>query len=383
MFGEIWALLRPHIVGALIGTILTFVFEEAIKAFFRSTWRKIKRLARIFVRKRTVFGEEFMLGKQKLPWIVIDGGHGEAYDPGDLECRYVKELVELPEEVQKLRKIVEEEQRQASASHLRAAWNGSRYYLHSFVIDREPGDERSRLKFIFGPSDYYNFLATSPVLDRPLNDALPGVTLRSKYLKDLDPWSKPVSFLAHSFGINLAVITRDEYMVFAQRSPGTFSRPGYWNVPVNEGLQRPFDNDETGAPDFFKAAARGLYEELGISLGRDYKEKPKFVSFGLDTQFYQFGLLGFIRIQLTLDELLAIRASGVKDKWEAVKVDAAKMELDKIVSFVRDHEPWAPSGLVCIFHTLVAILGKPIAVHRAFEQIGVKKITLEAPRLSA
>lgn len=70
MFGEIWALLRPHIVGALIGTILTFVFEEAIKAFFRSTWRKIKRLARIFVRKRTVFGEEFMLGKQKLPWIV-------------------------------------------------------------------------------------------------------------------------------------------------------------------------------------------------------------------------------------------------------------------------------------------------------------------------
>jgi hypothetical protein len=94
-------------------------------------------------------------------------------------------------------------------------------------------------------------------------------------------------------------------------------------------------------------------------------------------------LLGFIRIQLTLDELLAIRASGVKGKWEAVKVDAAKMELDKIVSFVRDHEPWAPSGLVCIFHTLIAILGKPIAVHRAFEQIGVKKITLEAPRLSA
>jgi hypothetical protein len=93
-------------------------------------------------------------------------------------------------------------------------------------------------------------------------------------------------------------------------------------------------------------------------------------------------LLGFIRIQLTLGELLTIRASGVKDKWEAVKVDAAKMELDKIESFVRDHEPWTPCGLVYIFHTLIAILGNPIIVHRAFEQIGVKKIALEAPRLS-
>lgn len=191
--------------------------------------------------------------------------------------RYIEEEPNIPEVVSNLRELIYKEKfegNEINSDRSLKIWNGKRYYLRSLNITREYDEEQPKLIFSFGPSDYLNFLATSLSLDREIEVEGKKTTLRNLYLENKDPWGPPISFLAHSFGINLAVITSDNYLLLAQRSSHVSSRPLVWNVAVNEGLQRPADKDSIGNPDFYKAAIRGVYEELGITLRESVEDWP-------------------------------------------------------------------------------------------------------------
>ncbi|NPV29983.1 MAG: hypothetical protein HPY58_10110 [Firmicutes bacterium] len=308
----------------------------------------------------------------KYGWVVLDTTNGRGYGKAQLVTRYVNEDAQLPDVLKKLRSETAAEILKSGETGVIRPWNGKRYYLKSFSITRTRDDERPRIHFEFGPSDYLNFLATSLNLDRELYVNDEKFTLRDKYLAGKDPYGKPVAFLAHSFGINLAVLTRDNYVLLVQRSVNVKSRPGLWNIAVNEGLQRPTDGDVNGNPNFYRAAIRGVYEELGVSITESDSDWPLFLSFGLDWELYQYAL-GRVRLNLTAKEILEIREVACKDKWESRELHPVIFSLKSLASFVREHYPWSPAGLVCLIHTLMMEEGLTIEkVMKEFAKAGIR-----------
>ncbi|MGB9887100.1 MAG: hypothetical protein ACPLRW_08895 [Moorellales bacterium] len=255
----------------------------------------------------------------------------------------------LPPEAVSFRQEVERRARLDAGFRI---WNGARWYLRSFRIAGR------RLVLEFGPSDYWNFRATSANLDRPFWKNGQEVTLRRLYLDGRDLSAVPVAFLAHSFGLVLAVVTADGFLVFQRRSPEVWTRAGVLTLGVNEGLERPADADASGAPDFHRAARRGVYEELGPLAGEALR-RLEFFSFGVDLEGYQHVLLGVVELNLILEELLASRISA-PDAWEGELV-AVPLDRASFARFVCEHTIWAPAALACAEEALLALLGPAIS----------------------
>ena len=136
---------------------------------------------------------------------------------------------------------------------------------------------------------------------------------------------------------------------------------------MNEGLSRTFDRGvSTQAPDVYRAAVRGIVEELGV---QNVEAKDiTYLSLGVDTKYSQWALLGKARIDKTADELTTWRSSGVKDKWENEEFVAIPFEIKDVVRFIAEHDPWTPASLPTISHTLISEFGrekvdKEIAAH--------------------
>lgn len=230
-------------------------------------------------------------------------------------------------------------------------WNGSIYALDRFVIGREPTNEDMTLDLWFRPSDYYTFLATNMSLREP--------ALRGKYLSDVD-WNETIPYFSNSFGVSLAVITTDGYILFTQRGKSVGTRPKVYDVGIVEGLSRPIDRGTSGeAPDVYRCACRGLSEELGLVEKRDFSVSDiLFLGLGLDTEYYMCGLRGVMKSHKTANEIIKNWQIGVKDKMENRKLFAIPFTLEDVCKFVFSHGPWGGGALMGIYHTLVYEFGR-------------------------
>lgn len=359
MNNNILSFIHSDAVNNFIWMFLGAVLDEPVKKTCRQIYRRGRRV--LFNIASSFNNSErkeicFFNATPRQGWVVLDNTNGKGYTRENLVTHYVEEAPNIPDVVADLRDLIYKDEFEKIMERPLKIWNGKRYYLRSFNITREYDEEQPKLIFSFGPSEYLNFLATSLSLDREIEFEGKNTTLRKLYLENYDPWGAPIPFLAHSFGINLAVITSDNYLLLAQRSSHVKSRPLIWNVAVNEGLQRPADKNSIGNPDFYKAAIRGVYEELGITLSEDL---PLFLSFGLDWELYQYGLLGRVRLNLTYKEVNECRELNSKDKWEG-KLYAIPFTLKHFADFVRHNASWSPAGLVCVIHSLMADEGLTI-----------------------
>lgn len=177
--------------------------------------------------------------------------------------------------------------------------------------------------------------------------------------------------LLNSFGVSLVVITSDHYTLLTQRGRNQGSRPGDYSISVSEGLGRPLDQGTHGlAPDVYRCACRGLAEELGLNEYDDFLPSDiVFLSFGVDTQYAQWGLRGIVKVKKQVQDIIDYWNAGVKDKMENTRLFPLKFELETLIPFIFSHEPWAPAGLVCLYHALVHEFGRK-KVHEAIEQFG-------------
>lgn len=236
-----------------------------------------------------------------------------------------------------------------------------------WTIDRTDVDEAPRLLFRFGPSDYLNFLAAQELL-REMDPDAPWHGL-SQLAQGWDPFQQPLPFMAHSFGINLVPITADGLAVVAKRGAVNRSRPRTWGVGVNEGLQRPADNNAQGAPDFYKAAARGIYEELGVTPGQS--DVIDFHSFGVDSELHQYALLGTVHLSLTAEELRDVRHVGVVDKWESEEIQLVPLDARRVAHLLHTVKPWAPAAVAALVHALVYEDGSAMRVAKKLTANGI------------
>lgn len=341
--------LIANLISAFVGLLMGVLFEEPLNHLKEVT---ISYCKHIFYRPPDISKskETFSFANIVTPWLVVDGDGKSIYTPETIRSHFDPQADSLPEDLLERKNQIHKQEEENRQKGLSFKWNGGTYSLDRFVISRDKEEEFLVLELFFKSSDYYTFLATNMGLDEE--------PLREKYFRDVD-WLKPTRFFSNSFGINLSVITADQSIIIAQRSGLVGSRPGTYNISVNEAISRSLDRSVEGhAPDIYRCASRGLVEELGLSEPNEFRSSDIiFLSFGVDTQYSQWGILGMVKVNKTANEILEWRNSGVKDKWENDKLYFIKFDLDSVVRFVLSHGPWTPNGLTCLYHTLIHEFG--------------------------
>jgi transcriptional regulator with XRE-family HTH domain len=295
--------------------------------------------------------EPFSFATLQTTWIVVEGDGTYQYASHNIQTHFEDKSEELPADLQAQKKQIEEDQINRRASGLPFHWNGKRYSLNRFIISRDGLEEHLVLDLWFTPSDYYTFLATNMSLDDRL--------LRRKYLLAVD-WSQPTPFFSNSFGTYLLVITADKKILLTHRGRELGSRPGEYNVSVCEGLSL-IDANESAlqAPSLYSCAERGLLEELGLQVQKDFEpEDIRFLSLGVDSWYSQWGVLGLVTTNRTAQEIINYRKNGVKDRLENAQIYAINYDVEEILAFVLRRRPWAPGGLACLYHALVFTFGR-------------------------
>jgi len=293
----------------------------------------------------------FSFGDLKTTWMVLDGDGIAEYTPATLQCHYDPQPSKMASEVEAEKEKIEQEQKQNKEAGKPFQWNGQNYNLFRVLISRESEEENMTLDLWFKPSDYYTSLATYRNLDKQ--------DFREKYFPDED-WLYPSPSFVNSIGVNLTVITADNHVILTQRSATQGVRPRMFSNSVSESASRPVDRGTTSlAPDLYRCASRGLFEELGLREGRDFASNDIiFLCFGADTQYGLYGPRGMIKTQRTSSEILRSWNNGVKDRMESKKLLALPFNPKDVVSFVLSHDPWFPGALPGLYFTLTHEFGR-------------------------
>jgi len=293
----------------------------------------------------------FSFGKLETALVVLDGNGIETYSPNNIRTFYDSRTVRFNEEIEQMRGRIEEEQAQNEINGNPFQWNGDVYHLAKYMLSRDPVHEHMKVSLWFHPTDYYTILAK--------NRCLKNNTFRERYILEYD-WEIPFSFLPIPVGIGLSLLTTDGYILFAQRDGNLGVRPRYFMTSVEEGLSRPLDRSTiSDAPDVYRCACRGLFEELGLIENSDFSVSDiLFLALGLDTEYYMCGLRGLMKLPKTAHEIMKNWQLGVKDKMENKKLIAVPFTPKDVCEFVFSHEPWGGGALMGIYHTLVHEFGK-------------------------
>jgi transcriptional regulator with XRE-family HTH domain len=293
----------------------------------------------------------FCFGNLKTTWTVLDGDGRAEYSPETLHCHYDSTLEKMALEIEEEKARIEQEQARNKAEGRPFQWNGLKYNLFKILISREPEEENMTLDLWFRPTDYYTSLATYKMLDNP--------GFRKKYFPEED-WLFPSPHVVNSIGTNITVLTSDDQVILTQRSATQGIRPQMFSNSMSESASRPVDRGTTSlAPDLYRCAGRGLFEELGLREEYDFASTNLlFLCFGVDTQYGLYGPRGMIKVQKTSAEILKGWNNGVKDKVESKKLFSLPFTPKDIASFVFSHHPWFPGALPGLYFTLVHEFGR-------------------------
>ena len=127
--------------------------------------------------------------------------------------------------------------------------------------------------------------------------------------------------MCSSFGTNAAVLTADNFFIFAKRSAQVGSRPNVWSSSANEALSRDLDNRGRSVPNLYDVMRRGIKEELAID-EEEYKLEMLIVQIEMET--HQWGASWLAKLHdLTGEDVIARRRRGVADKWEHSELNSS------------------------------------------------------------
>ncbi|MEV4891105.1 hypothetical protein AB0K48_17105 [Nonomuraea sp. NPDC055795] len=303
----------------------------------------------------TYQSEPFRLGPMRSTLLIVEGDGGHSIAQRDVRLVIANKMAEVPDEVAEWREAIVQEQARIKASGREPMWNGSNYAVDYVSVSRVPDVEDARISIGLQWSDYFTFLAAQQ-LDRPMRD---GQTLRSRYL-DGKTWSSVPPFISSSFGINVAVTTADDQIVFSKRSGQVGTQPNVWNSSANEGLSRELGSAGTQPPDLYRVAERGLEEELGILPGDC---ELQLLGITLDVKLHHWGCIFWGRLRKhTAEDWFARASRGVRDRYEHDSHDLVPFTPEAVIGKllrINDEDAWAPVVPALYFLTLVRRFGRP------------------------
>jgi hypothetical protein len=319
------------ILGSILGLVLSVLAEDYLKKRRERLQRRIVRA----IRARTLSPyrdvQTFRIGPLESPYLIYEGDGENVIAEQAVRCTVDDSFVDgIPSEVLEWRKEfadLQEERRRRGEHYF---WNGPNYALVSVIPDRIGIDESPGISLRFRHSDYYTFQATQR-LDTPLAD---GSTLRSRYLSG-DPFEAP-DFMRSSFGLNIAMVSADDYLIVTRRSDLVGSSPGLINSSANEGLSRSLDSNGRTPPSLYNVARRGVSEELAI--GAD-SYRLEMLAVTLDTQKHQWGAMFFAKAHdLTARDIQEQVSRGIPDRWEHKEILFIPHSIPDVLDFLLAEE---------------------------------------------
>ncbi|TFD97075.1 hypothetical protein [Jeotgalibacillus sp. R-1-5s-1] len=338
-----------------VNWLLTQFFGDAYqgvkKRFAKNVQRKIKEISNqnqpVIDDRGTLF-----LGKTETNF-VIGGGTGQvAYEPESVRTFYDDSFVELPDELNQIRTRIEQTEIAKQDEGLKHLYNTHQVTLVNAVHSNVDFIERGFPILHFKKSDYYSYQATVASLDQPI--ASDGTTIRQKYIDTIKDYQEPSPFLSQGVGIVLTVVTSDEKIVISHRKD-TGIRPHEMDVSVVEAIDP--DKDYTYDPnnrqkksiDLYSAAKRGLYEELGLDVQKD---EITLLGYGLDLEYYQWNVIGTAHINLTYDEVLRQKSSGIHGMNELKKIEAVDLDPKKVAQLLKNNKLWSTAQVALYWTTI-------------------------------
>jgi hypothetical protein len=205
------------IVAGLIELVLAVLFEDRARRIYgraRRYWWWLR--SRFDVEQLHHAREQFHVGSWKVSSVVVEGDPAHPMTPSQVTCRLDPTTLALPPDLEKRRQnIFAQQDKIAKANGLPEYFNGPMIALTDVRRSRTPGREDTLLHLVCQATDYYTFLATTLSLDE-ITDTETGPTVRQKYLRS-SQYDEPVPFLATSLGVNLALVTKDGYLMLVRR----------------------------------------------------------------------------------------------------------------------------------------------------------------------
>ena len=218
-------------------------------------------------------------------------------------------------------------------------------------------DERDGVELKLGATDY------------AICYALRRTEEGRKYFRALvNDWTPEKPFdpiIAQGLGVNVAIVSNDEQMIFGRRFENAGARPQELDVGAVEGFALK-DFDAAGRAEVPDVMVRGVSEEYGIST--EQLTDIKVLGFGYDLQWAQWNFLGLAWVDVPAQKIRR-RHKGLAvhglEYIDTIAVPATPNEVFEGLS----HEPkgvWS-CGLATAYYALVHLHGAD-AVEKAADQ---------------
>ena len=347
------------VVGAALGVVLAVTMQPLLTRHWQSAIAWIQRMwYRVTGRAISLpSAHSFVLAGRKHRFLIVDGDGEASYAPNTILCRVDTSAIHLPSEIQLRWSQIEAREAEKRRSGLPHQWNGPLFSLVRFAIGRTIPREDLELHLTLQLTDYWTFQATVASMDAQLPN---GETLRERYLRPMP--TDPIPFLAVGLGVAMVALTSDKKIILSRRSKASGVRAGELDISFVEGMHPELDRIGSGSgPDIFKTAVRGAKEELGADVGTG---DVKFLGFGVDTEYYQWNLLGLINIPLSAKDLLDRRTRGSGGKWETRDFLVLDSRPENLWTALRSEKLWA-TGWVAIYLALVHEFGRSLVEREA------------------
>lgn len=358
------------LVSGMIQILLAIAFEPTFRRYYRASRRRFLLIMNSLRNSPLpIPNDRFSVGPWEINVTILEGTPREPFLHEKITCHLEEEFLALPSELAELHDEVDMEQEIIEEQKGRRDFhNGAMVALIDYHQSYTHVIEDPTLFLRFKRTDYYAFLATAMKIDEiSPGSSSPAQTLRAKYL-GRGSYRKPNPFFATSFGVNVAVVTNDEYIVIGRRSDHRVSHyHGALAVPVMESVNPMRDRNPVGQLDVYEAASRGLREELGVEI--QDKRDIRFFTLCVDNRHYLYGLTGLVRVeQYSRNNISALRSQGVRDWWENPDLYFLPFDPQSVGEFIkREGGPavFHPTSFVAIVQALVYECGEK-AVVKAF-----------------
>jgi len=218
-------------------------------------------------------------------------------------------------------------------------------------------DERDGVELKLGATDY------------AICYALRRTEEGRRYFRALvNDWTPEEPFdpiIAQGLGVNVAIVSNDEQMIFGRRFENAGARPQELDVGAVEGFALK-DFDAAGHAEVPDVMVRGVSEEYGIS--PEQVTDVKVLGFGYDLQWAQWNFLGLARVDVPARKIRRRHRGLAIHGLEYIDTIAVPAMPDEVFAGLS-REPkgvWS-CGLATAYYTLVHLHG-PDAVEKAADR---------------